>query len=87
MRTFVKDRSTILRQIFAARVWPSGSVVFPVVKWSVPSALCQVRYHLVRFIRSDGRLNTFREQHRLPSEAIYEYVVVSIDVVSEQLRV
>jgi hypothetical protein len=41
----------------------------------------------VRFIRSDGRLNTFREQHRLPSEAIYEYVVVRIDVGSEQLRV
>jgi hypothetical protein len=45
------------------------------------------RYHLVRFIRSDGRLDIFGEQYRLPSEAIYEYVVASIDVGLEKLQV
>jgi hypothetical protein len=34
--------------------------------------------HMVRFIRSDGRLDIFGEQYRLPSEAVYEYVVASI---------
>lgn len=45
------------------------------------------RYHLVRFIRSDRRLDIFGEQYRLPSEAAYEYVVASIDVASEKLQV
>ncbi len=45
------------------------------------------RYHLVRFIRSDRRLDIFGEQYRLPSEAVYEYVVASIDVGSEKLQV
>jgi putative transposase len=45
------------------------------------------RYHLVRFIRSDGRLDIFGEQYRLPSEAVYEYVVATIDVESETLQV
>ena len=45
------------------------------------------RYHLVRFIRSDGRLDIFGEQYRLPSEAVYEYVVASIDVGLEKLQV
>jgi putative transposase len=45
------------------------------------------RYHLVRFIRSDGRLDIFGEQYRLPSEAIYEYAVASIEVGSENLQV
>jgi hypothetical protein len=45
------------------------------------------RYHLVRFIRSDGRLDIFGEQYRLPSEVVYEYVVASIDVGLEKLQV
>jgi len=45
------------------------------------------RYHLVRFIRSDGRLDIFGEQYRMPSEAVYEYVVASIDVGREKLQV
>lgn len=45
------------------------------------------RYHLVRFIRSDGRLDIFGEQYHLPSEAVYEYVVATIDVGLETLQV
>jgi putative transposase len=45
------------------------------------------RYHLVRFIRSDGRLDIFGERYRLPSEAVYEYVVATIDVGLETLQV
>lgn len=45
------------------------------------------RYHLVRFIRSDGRLDVFGELYRLPSEAVYEYVVASVDVASQKLQV
>lgn len=45
------------------------------------------RYHLVRFIRSDSRLDIFGEQYRMPSEAVYEYVVASVDVGLEKLRV
>jgi hypothetical protein len=41
----------------------------------------------VRFIRSDGRLDIFAEQYRLPSQAIYEHVVVSIDLGLENCRV
>lgn len=45
------------------------------------------RYHQVRFIRSDGRLDIFGEEYRLPSETVYGYVVASIDVGSERLQV
>lgn len=44
-------------------------------------------YHLVRFIRSDGILNIFGEQFRLPPEAAYEYAVATIDVERETLEV
>lgn len=45
------------------------------------------RYHLVRFIRSDRRLDIFGERFRLPPEAEYEYVVATIDVARQHLRV
>lgn len=45
------------------------------------------RYHLVRFIRSDGLLDVFSENFRLPAEAIYEYVIATIDVARQKLRV
>ena len=45
------------------------------------------RYHLVRFIRSDGLLDVFSEKFRLPSEAIYEYVIATIDVARQKLSV
>lgn len=45
------------------------------------------RYHLVRFIRSDGLLDVFSEKFRLPPEAIYEYVIATIDVARQKLSV
>lgn len=45
------------------------------------------RYHLVRFIRSDARLDVFGEQFRLPSEAVYEYVIATVDVARQTLLV
>jgi hypothetical protein len=45
------------------------------------------RYHLVRFIRSDQRLDLFGEHFRLPPEAEYEYVVATVDVAQQHLRV
>jgi len=45
------------------------------------------RYHLVRFIRSDALLDVFGEQFRLPPEAVYEYVVATVDVARQTLLV
>ena len=45
------------------------------------------RYHLVRFIRSDRWLDVFGERFLLPAEAIYEYVIASVDVGVQKLRV
>ena len=45
------------------------------------------RYHLVRFIRSDRWLDVFGERFLLPAEAVYEYVIASVDVGAQQLRV
>jgi transposase InsO family protein len=43
-------------------------------------------YHLVRFIRSDRRLNIFGEMFTAPSETQYEYVVATIDVKEQKLK-
>lgn len=45
------------------------------------------RYHLIRFVRSDRRLNVFGEMFTAPSEAIYEYVKLTIDVERQRLGV
>jgi hypothetical protein len=45
------------------------------------------RYHLVRFIRSDRRLDIFGERFLLPPEAEYAYVVATVDVAPQRLRV
>lgn len=45
------------------------------------------RYHLMRFVRSDGRLNIFGETFPAPPEAIYEYVRLTIDVERQCLGV
>ncbi len=45
------------------------------------------RYHLVRFIRSDALLDVFGEQFPLPSEAVYEYVIATVDVARQTLMV
>jgi hypothetical protein len=46
----------------------------------------QGRYHLVRFIRGDRKLNVFSELFHLPPELQYEYVVATIDVKEQKLK-
>jgi len=43
-------------------------------------------YHLVRFIRSDCRLNLFGEIFPAPPETQYEYVVATVDVKAQKLK-
>jgi len=47
----------------------------------------QGRYHLVRYIRSDRRLDVFGEKFQMPIEATYEYVVATIVVAQQKLQV
>jgi len=47
----------------------------------------QGRYHLIRFIRSDGLLDIFGEKHPVPSQAIYEYVQATVDVAEQTLTI
>ena len=44
------------------------------------------RYHLVRFIRSDLRVNIFGEMFPAPPETQYEYVVATVDVAAQKLK-
>ena len=44
------------------------------------------RYHFVRFIRSDLKLNIFGEVFTVPPEAQYEYIVATIDVKEQKLK-
>jgi hypothetical protein len=43
-------------------------------------------YHLVRFIRSNCRLNIFGEMFSAPPETQYEYVVATVDVKEQKLK-
>ena len=43
------------------------------------------RYHVVRFIRSDGQMDVFGERFPVPPEAIYAYVWGTIDVREQSL--
>ncbi len=45
------------------------------------------RYHLVRFVRSDGLLDVFGETFPAPPEATYEYVRLTVDVGRQRLLV
>lgn len=45
------------------------------------------RYHLVRFIRSDRKLNVFGETFSLAPELQYEYVVATVDVKEQSLKI
>ena len=45
------------------------------------------RYHVIRFIRSDGLLNIFSEIFPMPSETHYEYVQATVDVSRQRLSV
>jgi hypothetical protein len=49
-----------------------------------PEAGC---FHVVRFIRSDLRLNVFGELFTVPSQLQYEYVVATIDVKEQKLKI
>ena len=44
------------------------------------------KYHVVRLIRSDLRLNLFGESFSVPSETMLEYVVATIDVNEQKLK-
>ena len=44
------------------------------------------RYHIIRFIRGDRRLNLFGELFRVSPELQYEYVVATIDVKEQKLK-
>jgi hypothetical protein len=43
-------------------------------------------YHFVRFIRSDCKLNIFGEMFPAPPETQYEYVVATVDVKEQKLK-
>lgn len=45
------------------------------------------RYHLVRFIRSDRKLNIFGETFLLAPELQYEYVMATVDVKEQKLKI
>lgn len=45
------------------------------------------RYHLIRFIRSEGILDIFGEKFPAPPEAMYEYVRATVDVRRQRLQV
>lgn len=45
------------------------------------------RYHLIRFIRGDGKLDVFGEKFKMPPELHYEYVVATVDVEQQRLMI
>lgn len=45
------------------------------------------RYHLIRFVRSDGLMDVFTEKFHAPPEAMYEYVRLTVDVGEQRLLV
>jgi hypothetical protein len=44
------------------------------------------RYHLVRFIHSDFKLDVFGETFPVPPELKYEYVIATINVKEQKLK-
>lgn len=44
------------------------------------------RYHLVRLVRSEMKINIFGEFFRVPPELMYEYVVATINVKEQKLQ-
>lgn len=44
------------------------------------------KYHLVRLIRSDGKLNIFGEMFEVPKRLVYEYVVGTVNVRRQKLE-
>jgi transposase InsO family protein len=73
----------------AALAWMRWKLVFPDQKQAPRHPLEKPEegcYHLVRFIRSDRRLNIFGEMFTAPSKTQYEYVVATIDVKEQRLK-
>ena len=60
-----------------------GNVVHPQHRLEKPT---QGKYHLVRLIRSDMKLNICGEIFLVPTELMYEYVVATIDVKDQKLK-
>jgi transposase InsO family protein len=76
---------TPLKALAAAEtklIFPSKSDV-PKHPLDKPEEGC---YHLVRFIRSDCKLNIFGEMFRVPPQTQYEYVVATVDVKEQMLK-
>ena len=44
------------------------------------------KYHIVRLIRSDLKFNVFGECFSVPQEAVLEYVVATIDVKEQKMK-
>jgi putative transposase len=45
------------------------------------------RYHLIRFVRHDRRIDIFGESFRVPAEAVYAYVRATVDVARQHLTI
>lgn len=45
------------------------------------------KYHLVRLVRSDLKVDIFGERFAVPPETMHEYVVATIDVREQKLKV
>lgn len=50
-----------------------------------PGRLESGRYHLIRFIRSDGKLDVFGEKFHVDPDLYYEYVWATIDIEKQRL--
>lgn len=72
-----------MQQAGQALRFPEAAVA-PRVPLPMPVTGC---YHLVRFVRSDRHLDVFGERFLLPPEAEYAYVVATVDVAQQKLRV
>jgi putative transposase len=77
-----KTPQVAFEQAGAARILPDKTLP-PKLPLTKPE---DGRYHLVRFIRSDLRLNIFGEVFKAPPEVQYEYVVATIDVKEQKLK-
>ena len=44
------------------------------------------RYHLIRFVRSEGLVDIFGEKFKAPPQAMYEYVRATVDVRRQRLQ-
>ncbi|MEK7219040.1 MAG: helix-turn-helix domain-containing protein [Patescibacteria group bacterium] len=73
---------TPLQALAASGTKPLFPAKLPARTFSKPQ---QGRYHVVRFIRSDGQLDVFGERFPMPAKAVYEYVTATIDVERERM--